>query len=83
MKCFGFQITINLKDFCPFVPLMGTQAAGNRAMIKGVQEKEEGRHWVFFGHLEELNVSSIIGFLKYAPVLYSDQISCVAQASGG
>lgn len=41
------------------------------------------RQGVFFGHLEELNVSSIIGFLKYAPVLYSDQIPCVAQASGG
>lgn len=41
MKCFGFQITINLKDFCPLVPLMGTQAAGNRAMIKRVQDKEE------------------------------------------
>lgn len=63
--------------------LMGTQAAGNRAMIKGVQERGRVRHWVFFGHLEELNVSSIIGFLKYAPVLYSDQIPGVAQASGG
>lgn len=42
MKCFGSQITVNRQDFCPPVPLMGTQAAGNRAVIKEVREKGEG-----------------------------------------
>lgn len=42
VECSGSHITVNHQDFCPPVPLMGTQAAGNRALIKEVREKGEG-----------------------------------------
>lgn len=45
-------------------------------------EKSESDFGLSFGTFAVLNVTTIIGFLKYVPMHYSDQITCIAQSSG-
>lgn len=41
-----------------------------------------GGFWTRLWHLAELSVTTIIGFLKYVAMHYSDQITRIAQSSG-
>lgn len=60
---------------------MDNVVAGSETMIKELEERVR----VILDFILapwDLNVTTIIGFLKYVPMHYSDQITCIAQFSG-
>lgn len=69
-------------DYFKPVALMDSRAAHYDATIKELWKSVRVILDFFFGTFAELNVTTIIGFLKYVPMHYSDQITCIAQSSG-
>lgn len=61
----------------------GQHCTSREAMIKEWGGGEgSGGFWTRLWHLAELSVTTIIGFLKYVAMHYSDQITRIAQSSG-